>query len=73
MNSMKLTDRGRYFPFMNAEMKLKLKLKLKLHVIELDKVKELIYLLPWNKNAYVSGLELGRKIDNLSSSVINIL
>ena len=68
---MKLTDRGRYFPFMNAEMKLKLKLKL--HVIELDKVKELNYLLPWNKNAYVSGLELGRKIDNLSSSVINIL
>ena len=54
---------------MNAEMKL----KLKLHVIELDKVKELNYLLPWNKNAYVSGLELGRKIDNLSSSVINIL
>ena len=71
MNSMKLTGRVRYFPFMNAEMKPKLKLKL--HVIELDKVKELIYLLPWNKNAYVSGLELGRKIDNLSSSVINIL
>ena len=69
MNSMKLTGRGHSFPFMNAEMKL----KLKLHVIELDKVKELIYLLSWNKNAYVSGLELGKKIDNLSSSVINIL
>ena len=69
MNSMKSTGRGRHFPFMNAEMKL----KLKLHVIELDKVKELIYLLSWNKNAYVSGLELGKKIDNLSSSVINIL
>ena len=50
---MKLSGRGRHFAFMNAEMKLKLKLKLKLHVIELDKVKELIYLLSWNKDAYM--------------------
>ena len=38
MNSMKLTDRRRHFPFLSAEVKLKLKHKL--HGIELDKVKE---------------------------------